>query len=64
MTRRAPATPRKTYRGEEAERITWRDEQAARLLSAQLLAGQVDPMSLVVEPPKSVRALLRDLGED
>ena len=54
------ATKAKRYAGEEAERVTWVDCRAANEIAAKMLAGQVDPMTLVVEAPKRVIAIVKD----
>lgn len=48
----------KHYYGEECERVTWRDCQAANMLTAKLRAGQVDPDSIVVAAPRAPLATL------
>lgn len=50
-TIRNPNGTTKTYYGEEAESVTLKDCQAANMLAAKMLAGQIDPMSIVTSPP-------------
>ncbi len=50
-------TPKRYY-GEEAERVTWRDCQAANLTIAKLNAGQIRIEDVMVEAPAQVRAIL------
>jgi hypothetical protein len=53
-------TKRRRYVGEEAERVTLKDCAAANELAAKMLAGQIDPMSIVVEAPKRVCAIVTE----
>ena len=43
----------KRYYGEEAQRITWKEEQAANMTIAKLRAGQIDFSDVMVETPKA-----------
>lgn len=50
----------KRYVGEEAQRVTWRDCRAANELAAKMLAGQIDPMSIIVPAPTKPLAVMVD----
>lgn len=52
----------KRHTGEEAQTVTWQDCRAANELSAKMLAGQIDPMSLVVAAPKKAHAVIVEGG--
>ena len=45
-------TKQKKYYGEEAQRVTLRDEQAAHMTIAKLRAGQIDFSDVMVDAPK------------
>ena len=53
-------TGRKRHIGEEAERVSLKDCRAANELVAKMRAGEIDPMSLVVEPPRKPLAVVSD----
>jgi hypothetical protein len=48
----------KRYYGEEAQRVTLKDCQAAHMTIAKLRAGQIDFSDIMVEAPKCVTAVL------
>lgn len=48
----------KKYYGEEAQRVTLKDCQAANLTISRLFAGQITEEDIVVEAPKRITAIL------
>ena len=48
----------KRYHGEEAQRVTLKDCQAANMTIAKLRAGQIDFSDIMVDAPKNISAVV------